>query len=384
MANPLRLNRPVIAITGSAGKSTTKEMVASILSTRWRILKSVDNLNFINHTQQSRQKVRPEHRALVLEYGMSGAGHIKRHCQVIEPNYAIITNIGSAHIGAFGGDVRKLARAKSELIRWMKPTGTVVLNNDNANTRLIETGRFRGKRLTVGIENKADYRAENVHYSSGGMTFDVKLRGKLQHFRIPIMGRHHVYNALCAIAVTDALGFSAQQMRIGLQRFRRMYRRTSIYRLKNNIFLIDDSFSSNPDAAKAALDTLMQVGKGEKYAVLGSMQALGKYSVAGHSAVGRHVAKRNISRLYTFGALAKTIGTAAVKAGYPKVRVLHFVDKAALNRRLLNDLQSNTTVLVKASHGLHLMDTADLLRHRLSATNSKQRLNGKQSVKKKR
>lgn len=367
MANPLRLNKPVIAITGSAGKSTTKEMVASILSTRWQILKSIDNLNFYNHTQQYRAKVRPKHRALVLEYGMSGAGHIKRHCQIIEPNYSIITNIGSAHLGAFGGDVRKLARAKSEIIRWMKPTGTVILNNDDANTKLIQTGRFRGRRITVGIQNKAQYRAQNVLYSSGGMTFDVKLHGKLEHFRIPIMGRHHVYNALCAIAVTDVLGFGAQKMRTGLLRYRRMRRRTTIYRLRRNIFLIDDSYSSNPDAAKAAIDTLMQVGRGKKVAVLGSMQALGKYTAAGHSAVGRYVAKRKVAQLYTYGALAKRIGTTAVKAGYPKNRVVHFVDQAALHRRLFKDLQNNTTVLVKASHGLRLMDTADLLRRRLAA-----------------
>lgn len=361
----MRLNRPVIAITGSAGKSTTKEMIASILSTRWRIFKSVDNMNFFTHTRMYAKRIQAFHKALVLEYGMSGAGHIKLHCQAIEPNYAVITNIGSAHLGAFGGDVRRLAYAKSELIRWMKPTGTVVLNNDDANTKLISKGRFRGRTLTVGIDNPATYRAYNVRYTTSGMAFNTTLRGKVQSFIIPIFGRHHVYNALCAIAIADSLGFTPAQIRIGLRRYLRMRRRMSMYRLANNVVLIDDSYSSNPHAAKAAIDTMKHIGSGKKIAVLGSMLALGKYTVQGHAELGRHVAKQNINQLFTFGHLAKRIGTAAINAGMPKARVMHFENRALLHKKLLQSLQPNTTILVKASHGVQLTQTADFLRVRL-------------------
>lgn len=366
MRKTVRLSRPVIAVTGSAGKSTTKEMIASILSTHWRILKSVDNCNFFTHTMQYAARIRPEHRAIVLEYGMSGSGHIKKHCQIIEPNYAVITNIGSAHIGAFGGDVKRLARAKSELIRWMKPTGTVILNADDANTRLVERGRFHGNIVKVGIHNDAPYRAQNVRYTSSGMQFDLKLHGRTEHMTVPIVGQHHVYNALCAIAVADLLGFKPQQMRFGLRKYKRMNRRTTVYRFKNNIHLIDDSYSSNPDAAKAAVDTLAHVGSGRKIAVLGSMRVLGSYAAQGHAEVGRYVVKKGISQLYTYGSLAKRIGTAAIAAGFPSANVLHFADKAALHQRLLRELKADTTILVKGSHGVRLMDTADLLRSRLS------------------
>lgn len=366
MGKALRLKKPVIAITGSAGKSTTKEMVASVLATKWRIFKSVDNLNFYTHTRQYAKRIQPRHQAVVLEYGMSGAGHIKQHCLAIEPNYSVITNIGSAHIGAFGGDVRKLARAKSEIIRWMKPTGTAVLNRDDKNTALIDKGKFHGKIVTVGINNKATYQARNVRFSSAGMTFQVTLHGKHEQFTIPIYGRHHVYNALCAIAIGDLLGFSPQQIRVGLRRYRRMQRRTSIYRFARNIVLIDDSYSSNPHAAKAAIDTLAQIGKGTKVAVLGSMRALGPYAGKGHREVGRHVAAKNISRLYTYGVLAKQIGVTAVKAGMPAKNVIHFAKQDALNQHLLSHLTPNTTILVKGSHALQLMDTADLLKRRLS------------------
>lgn len=368
MGKALRLKKPVIAITGSAGKSTTKEMVASVLATKWRIFKSVDNLNFYTHTRQYAKRIQPRHQAVVLEYGMSGAGHIKQHCLAIEPNYSVITNIGSAHIGAFGGDVRKLARAKSEIIRWMKPTGTVVLNRDDKNATLIDKGKFHGRIVTVGITDKATYQARNVRFSSAGMTFQVTLHGKHAQFTIPIYGRHHVYNALCAIAIGDLLGFSPEQIRLGLRRYRRMQRRTSIYRFARNIVLIDDSYSSNPHAAKAAIDTLAHVGRGTKVAVLGSMRALGPYAGQGHREVGRHVAAKNISRLYTFGVLAKHIGVAAVKAGMPARNVLHFTKQDALNRYLLSHLTPNTTILVKASHAVRFMDTADLLKRRLRGT----------------
>lgn len=365
MGKTIRLDRPVIAITGSAGKTTTKEMIASILSTRWPILKSVDNCNFFNHTRQYAAKIRPIHKAIVLEFGMSGAGHIRKHCQIIQPNHAVITNIGSAHLGAFGGDVRKLARAKSELIRGMKSTGTVVLNSDDANTRLIDKGRFYGKTITVGIDHPADYRATNVRYTTSGMAFDTILHGITRHFTIPIHGRHHVYNALCSIAIADSLAFSVTEMRLGLRRYRRLPRRTSIYRYARNIVVIDDSYSSNPHAAEAAIDTLAHLGHGTKIAVLGSMLALGPYTAKAHAQVGRYLAKRKITRVCTYGRLAKNIGVSAIAAGLPAQHVRHFTKKSSLHRHLLSHLTARTTILVKASHAVRLMETADFLRHHL-------------------
>ncbi|WP_083486514.1 UDP-N-acetylmuramoyl-tripeptide--D-alanyl-D-alanine ligase [Alicyclobacillus ferrooxydans] len=365
MAETLRLKRPVIAITGSAGKSTTKEMIAAILSTRWRIFKSADNWNFYTHTQKYRRQIGPNHRAVVLEYGMSGAGHIRKHCKIIQPNYGVITNIGTAHIGAFGGDVKKLARAKSELIRYMKPTGTIVINRDDPNTKLMDKGNFHGRTITFGIHNEAVYRGSNVRYAAGGMAFDLKTGGGKQTFYIPISGRHHVYNALAAIAVARTLGFRYDEIRMGLRRFRRMARRMTIRRFSRSITVIDDSFSSNPNAAIAAIDTLSQVGKGSKIAVLGSMLALGKYAVRGHQEVGRHIAKKGIAHLFTIGRFTPAIGNAAIRAGFPKSRVHHFTDRSALHRKLVQTIGPNTTILVKGSHAAGMTLTADFLTRRL-------------------
>ncbi|MCF8566248.1 UDP-N-acetylmuramoyl-tripeptide--D-alanyl-D-alanine ligase [Alicyclobacillus tolerans] len=361
MAKTLILARPVIAITGSAGKTTTKEMLASILQTRWKIFKSASNLNFINHTATYAKQINASHRAVVLEYGMSARGHIKRHCSIIQPNISIVTNVGSAHIGSFGGDIRKLARAKSELIEFMKPSGVLVLNKDDAGSKLMPRHGFKGKLLTVSTTQPASYRAHNIHYAGGGMSFQVQLKGKTQSFFIPTYGEHQVYNALAAIAVADHLGFSANQMRLGLRRYIRPSRRLTVHRLKNNIVLIDDSFSANPHATIAAVNVLKRIGKGPKIAVLGSMLAMGKYSAKGHRDVGKHVANKKVDYLFTYGSLAKQIGTAAVRAGLPASRVKHFVQRPALHRSLALRLKPNTTVLVKGSHAVGMKETANFI-----------------------
>ncbi|WP_245575905.1 glutamate ligase domain-containing protein [Alicyclobacillus contaminans] len=157
-------------------------------------------------------------------------------------------------------------------------------------------------------------------------------------------------------------------MRPGLRNYRRMRHRMTMYRFPNRLTLIDDSYSSNPHAAKAAIDTLAQMPAAPaatRIAVLGAMAALGAYAARGHREVGRHLAKKKISQVYTYGALAKQIGTAAVQAGLAPGRVRHFTSKAALHSHLLRTIQPNTVILVKASHSIGLMETADFLRSRL-------------------
>ncbi|MGE5403503.1 MAG: Mur ligase family protein, partial [Candidatus Saccharibacteria bacterium] len=150
----LILKRPVIAVTGSSGKTTTKEMIASVLGTRWQVFKSRENKNLFGDTRSYARQIRPFHRAVVLEYGMIYRGRIKRHCSYIQPNIGIITMVGSAHIGNMGG-LDGLIRAKSELIQHMNPYGTLLLNADNPNSRRLIFGGFKGRVLRVGINNRA-------------------------------------------------------------------------------------------------------------------------------------------------------------------------------------------------------------------------------------
>jgi UDP-N-acetylmuramoyl-tripeptide--D-alanyl-D-alanine ligase len=357
--------RPIIAVTGSAGKTTTKELIASILKTRMKTFKSIKNLNLSIFTMHYAQSITPDHEAIVLEYGLQYPGEIKKHCSIIQPNISVITNIGTAHVGNFKSNIIELAKAKSEIIEGMDPLGRLYLNADDANSKLLLTDSFKGTIKTVGIEKKANYRARHIHYTDAGMTFQVKIKGKMYSFTVPVYGIHNIYNALYAIAVTHQLGFTPEEMQQGFNNSRRILkknRRLSLYSIWDNIQIIDDTFSANPQAMKAALDVLENLGNKYNIAVLADMLELGEYTVDGHKEVGKYLAAKKIDLLYTFGDFAQSIGHGAIESGFPEDKVFHFSNIEDLNTTLLNSLLPGSTVLVKGSHALKMNRTVKFLR----------------------
>ncbi|WP_274654848.1 UDP-N-acetylmuramoyl-tripeptide--D-alanyl-D-alanine ligase [Paenibacillus humicola] len=359
--------RSIIAVTGSAGKTTTKEMIASVLGVRWRIVKTQSNWNQPRATARSAKRIKPYHRAAVLEYGMLRNGQIRAHCKALQPTIGVITNVGTAHIGNVGNRVEGIAKAKSELIRYMKPSGLLVLNADDRNSRLLAYRNFKGRLVKVGIRNRADYRAHGITAGRRGVRFRVKLDGKDEAFAIPCLGEHNVYNALNAIAVTHRLGFKAGEIRKGLARYPVPYRRLVRTELPRAITLIDDTFSSNPTATKAALDVLAQAGRSRTYAVVGHMKDLGRYSAKGHKDVGAYAARKKVSRLYAIGKHARYIVHGARAAGLPAGRIRLFQTREGLHRALIADIKPGAAILVKGTHLLKLERTVAFLKKRLSA-----------------
>ncbi|MGE5372685.1 MAG: UDP-N-acetylmuramoyl-tripeptide--D-alanyl-D-alanine ligase [Solirubrobacterales bacterium] len=349
----LILNKPVIAVTGSSGKSTTKEMISSILETRWRVFKSVENHNLYWETQKYAKQIKPEHDAVVLEYGMIYHGRIKRHCQAIRPNIGIITMIGTAHAGNLGG-VAGVVKAKSEMIQYMDPNGTLLLNADDRHSQKLPFKRFGGRLIWIGIDQPADYRAKDIRFTRRGMRFVAEYRSQAEWFEIPVLGLHNIYNALYAIAVADRLGFRPSEIRAGFRRFKQLDRRLTVHRLGHGITLLDDTFSANPNAVMAAIDVLKQLGGGRKVAVLGSMLELGELSERGHKRVGRWAAKRGVDQLVTYGKAARWIDEGAVQAGLSPDCIKHFESKTALKAYVRGLVKPNTTILFKASHDMRL------------------------------
>ncbi|MDQ0973058.1 UDP-N-acetylmuramoyl-tripeptide--D-alanyl-D-alanine ligase [Neobacillus niacini] len=351
---------PIIAVTGSAGKTTTKSFISSILQTRWNTFESKDYWNRTDHTQIHADLINNNHQAVVLEYGMGFPGVITEHCRIIQPNISVITNVGMAHIGNFDGDIKKIAKAKSELIHGTKQNGILFINKDCENSKLLEIDQFKGKIITTGIKNPADYRAYNVSYAENGMKFKVRLHDKEWSFFIPIYGEHHVYNALNAIAVADYLGFTPPEIKSGLL-FRKPPRRLTIYHLKHSITLIDDSVHSTPQGVVAAIDVLKNISPNRKIAVLGRMIGLGDRRVEQYQKIGRYLVKQGIDMVITYGRYAKGIGYEAIDAGLPPENFKHFMDEEAMHEYLLNILQENDTILVKGASIMNMFNTVQFL-----------------------
>lgn len=355
--------KPIIAITGSAGKTTVKRMVASILRERWVVFESNDYNNTTEKTLEHSKTIGFIHRAAVLEYGMAYPGVITQHCSIIPPSIGIITHIGQAHIGNFDGNLRKLAEAKSELLRGMKPDGLVLLNADDENSRLIQRDGFQGRILTVGIEQPSDYRGENVSCSSKGIAFSLKLDGHPHFFSLSVLGHHNIIHAIFAAAVAHQLGFSPTEIQKGLANAKMPDHRLALHHLENGICLIDDTVHAHPTAMRAALQVLAGMPCSHKVAILGSMPELGEDIVRYHQELGVYAAGLNPDFLYTYGNTSVHIGAGAVSAGFPAERVRHWttVQRKDMHRLLADSIPPDTAILVKGSSRSNMYETVKFL-----------------------
>ncbi|WP_082332617.1 YheC/YheD family protein [Lysinibacillus contaminans] len=351
---------PIIAITGSAGKTTSKAFLASILSKKWNIFESKDYWNTTEHTKKHAEEINASHEAVVLEYGMAYPGIITNHCRIIQPNISVVTNIGLAHVGNFDGDIRKVALAKSELIHGMDQNGLLVVNKDDENSKYLSMKQFKGEILTVGIHSEADYRAYGIRYKNNGMSFKMKLKGRVISLYIPILGEHHVYNALNAIAVADQLGFTPREIKAGLN-FKKPPRRLTVYNCRDQITVIDDTVHSHPQGVKAAIDVLSNIGKNRKIAIIGQMRELGELREEEYRKVGEYVSEQGIDLLITYGFRTEEIGAAAKAIGMNQSNIYHFINKEELHALLEKIVSRDDTILVKGASKTNMFDTVKFL-----------------------
>ncbi|MFJ7369922.1 YheC/YheD family protein [Lysinibacillus sp. NPDC098008] len=351
---------PIIAITGSAGKTTTKAFVGSILSKKWNIFESKDYWNTTEHTKKHAEEINDTHQAVVLEYGMAYPGIITNHCSIIQPNISIVTNIGLAHVGNFDGDVKGVAKAKSELIHGMDQQGVLIINKDDDNSKFLEIEQFQGKILTVGLQHDADYRAYDLRYKEMGMSFKMQLQGQEIELYIPILGQHHVYNALNAVAVADYLGFSPLDIQAGLN-FKKPPRRLTLYHCRDGITLIDDTVHSHPQGVRAAIDVLTNIAKQRKVAIIGQMRELGILREEEYRKVGEYAYEAGIDELITYGFRTDEISNAAIAKGMDPSKVHHFINKDQLHALLEQLVQPNDTILVKGASKTNMFETVKFL-----------------------
>lgn len=355
--------KPIIAVTGSAGKTMVKSMISAILREKWVIFESKDYYNTTDKTKIHRNEISFIHRAVVLEYGMGYAGVITQHCEIIQPNIGVITNVDLAHIVNFDGKVENIAAAKSELIKGMHPNGKLFINADDPNSKMLHIQSFKGHIFSVGIESDADYRAKDLETTPKGISFTAVVDGNEFPCFMPVFGRHNVINALFAIGVAHQLNFQPAEIKNGLLSLRRPYHRLQIHRLRDGITVIDDTVHAHPIAMRAAVDVLVELGRGKKIAILGSMFGLGNLTDSEHEALGKYVTNITIDLLYTYGNISSLISKAAREAGFPKDKLKHFTssDRDQLHEELIQNIKPKTTVLVKGASRLNMSLFVDYL-----------------------
>jgi UDP-N-acetylmuramoyl-tripeptide--D-alanyl-D-alanine ligase len=357
-----KLELRVVGITGSVGKSTTKEMVAEVLSTRYRTLKSPGNLNNEIGLPLTILRLSTGHQRAVLEMGFYVPGEIAFLCDIALPQVGVVTNIGTVHAERAGSQ-EAIARGKAELIQALPPApdGVAILNFDDPWVRQMEE-KTKASVFFYGLSREANLWADNVvGLGLEGIRFRLHYQGETLHVRIPLIGRHSVHTALRAAAVGLVEGMNWQEILEGLHQGHTQLRLAAV-RSQTGALLLDDTYNASPESMLAALNLLDELG-GRKVAVLGDMLELGPYERSGHEMVGLRAAQV-ASMLLTLGERAHLIAEAARRAGMKKTSVLEFQEFDSLMDWLKANLTKEDAVLIKGSHGLRMDRIASLLEAR--------------------
>src|SRR5262245_22083216 len=352
----------VIAITGSTGKTTTKEMTSLLLQAHFRVFKSVGNFNNDFGLPLSILKLAQEHEVAVLELGMSHAGEIRRLSQIAEPNIGVVTNVRPVHLENFKS-MQGIALAKRELIESLPPNGVAVLNNDDRWVRKF--GRvYRGKVLTVGVEAAAAYRASEIRsLGLDGQEFRVDYKAQGHRLRLPLIGEHNVHNALPAIAVANHLGIGFSTIRQSLTALRPSPGRGELLRFHDGFTVFNDSYNSNPAAMEAVIAFIKTLtGFKRKILVAGEMLELGPDAEQYHRSCGKLAAAAKINRIVGVRGMAEFMTSAAVKQGRSPAETPFFADSAAAGEWLTREVSDGDFVVVKGSRGVKTEKVIEILR----------------------
>ena len=338
---------PFVQITGSVGKTTTKEMIAAVLGAKLNVLKTPENFNYDIGTPLTLFGLSPEHQAAVIETGMNHFGEIEYLGAMVRPDIAVISNIGDAHIeylGSRGG----ILKAKCEIFEHLKDDGIAILNGDDA---LLDTVTLPQRIIRCGQSEHCQVRISDIlDHGVNGITCTVTSEKDVYHLNIPAPGEHMAYAASIAVAVGEALGLSKEEIIRGVAAYAPIGSRMHILRLSDGRVLLDDCYNANPQSVSAALEVLARTECERRVAVLGDMGELGDLTEQAHFNAGALAAMLGIDFVVAIGSKAVKIADGAAMGG---AEVLHFATREEAMPTLREQLQPHTTMLIKASHAMH-------------------------------
>ncbi len=341
--------RPLVGVTGSAGKTTTKEAIAHVLGIRFGLLKSEGNFNNHFGLPLMLLKLEPQHAVAVIEMGMSHAGEIRALSRIAQPEIGVVTNVAPVHLEFFDS-IADIARAKYELIESLPASGTAVLNADDQYVSQFVRG-FKGKTVMYGTHPTADVRAENIQpKGTEGSEFDVVIAGVRQHALLPLVGAHNVLNALAAVAVGVERGLNPAEAVGALATLAPADKRGQVLHL-GNMTVINDCYNSNPTALNAMVDALAAMPAQRRIVVAGEMLELGPAAEEMHRETGQHVAEKKIDILVGVRGMAHAMVHGATQAG---TRAEFMATPEDAGEWLAREAHDGDVVLLKASRGVKL------------------------------
>jgi len=344
-----RWGKPVVAVTGSVGKTTTKEAIAHVLATRYRVLKSEGNFNNHFGLPLMLLKLQPEQEIAVIEMGMSHAGEIQGLAKIAQPEIGVVTVVAPVHLEYFDS-IAGIARAKYELIESLHPGGTAVLNADDEY--VSQFGRdFKGKVVLYGTRTPADVRAVNIEsLGAEGSAFDVAVHGVRERATLPLVGAHNIYNALAAVAVGLDRGIRLSAALDALASLTPVDKRGQVVQV-GNVKVVNDCYNSNPKALEAMVDALASMPAKRRIVVAGEMLELGPAGEQMHHCAGKHIADMKMDVLIGVRGLAQAMVEAAKAAG---VRAEFVATPEQAGEWLARESRDGDVVLLKASRGVKL------------------------------
>ena len=351
---------PVIAITGSVGKTSTKDIIYSVVSQKYKTLKTMGNMNNHIGLPMTILGLKKEHQALVVEMGMNHFGELSYLTNIAKPTIAVITNVGTAHIGNLGSR-ENILKAKLEILEGLDKNGYLVINNDNDLLHNWQSKNNAYKVITFGINNESKYNAQEIEYTEKGSNYILNSKDEKNKEKIvvPIGGEAFTYNSLAGISVGKLLNIPINEIKEGIEKFELTKMRLDIKESVKGYTIINDCYNANYDSVKSAIEFLSKIKAKRKIAVLGDMLELGDFSEELHGKIGKIIAENNINVLVTVGKESKKI--AEVAKNNKIENVYSFENNKDAIDKLKEILKLEDAVLVKASNSMNFKEIVENL-----------------------
>ncbi|MGE5404945.1 MAG: UDP-N-acetylmuramoyl-tripeptide--D-alanyl-D-alanine ligase [Candidatus Saccharibacteria bacterium] len=356
--NRSRFKIPFVQVIGSAGKTTTKEMIAAVARERFTALVSRENLNHPLEVAYRLTRLSNEHEVGIIEAGMNGPGTMRVSSRMIRPTIAVLTSIQRSHLPRLGS-IDGIIRAKAEIMEFLAPNGTLIINGEDQNSSKFPIQNFRGKVLRHGFSSRFDLWATDIESRGFETRFNARGKGFNLICSINTFGSYNVGNALAAILVGRELGLTNSEITRGLAKYQPVEGRLTPHRARNRALIINDNFNANPDSTGLLMEELKSLARDKRVVlVLGDMEPptddIAEYAKRIHYEVGQKLADCRLSHVLVVGKWASEYRRGAVAAGFPKEKIEYFPTVAAAQNRFVQLAAPDTVVVLKSSHSVRL------------------------------